>query len=465
LGRTIRVLWLKTFAGTIVFVAMAAICGSATDPIADLKAGAAALDAKRYPAAIAALEPVLKRLPKIADYTAFFIASAKCESGDSASVAKTLEPVFKMTPISPLVPRAALLEARAFEQKGDPNAAVEVLKKYFGTLPQPAGDLALAAAFEAAGDPVNAVAYDQRIYYGFPVAPEAPASEAALARLRASLGAQYPPAMPGTMLSRAMKLIDAKQYMKARAELESLTPELSGPEKDLARVRIGVVDYDANETARAYRELSALEVSTPEADAERLHYLLLCAQRLKNQDEVNEVLGKLGRLYPNSPWRLKALIAAANHSLVENQIQAYEPIFRACYESFPKDPQAAGCHWKVTWGHYLRRQPDAGDLLRAHVRLFPSADTIPAALYFLGRLSEGSHDPSAALAYYTEILTQYPNNYYNVLARDRIKQMGANGPAFYAASSFHNGQGRSIFMPTRHRKRASTARESSPPQD
>src|ERR1700722_4856969 len=143
--------------------------------------------------------------------------------------------------------------------------------------------------------------------------------------------------MPNAMLGRAVKLMEAKQYAKARTELEALVPQLGGEEKDLARVRISVADYNAKETPRAHSALAALEVSTPEADAERLHYLLLCAQRLKNQDEVNGVLEKLGRLYPNSKWRLESLIAAASHSLVENQMQAYEPIYRACYESFPKD--------------------------------------------------------------------------------------------------------------------------------
>src|SRR5580704_8643964 len=87
-GRNIRGHLYKTSITAIVF---AATCGSATDPLADLKAGAAALDAKKYPAAIAALEPTVKRLPKIGDYLAFFLASARFESGDYAAVPETLE--------------------------------------------------------------------------------------------------------------------------------------------------------------------------------------------------------------------------------------------------------------------------------------------------------------------------------------------------------------------------------------
>ena len=283
-GRNIRDHLFRTSLVAIVFVAMAATCGSATDPLADLKAGAAALDAKKYPAAIAALEPTVARLPKIGDYVAFFLASARFESGDYAAVPKTLELVIKMTPVSPLAPRAVLLAARAYSQNGDTNAALEILRKNYATLPQPAGDQAMAQAFAAADDSISAVVYYQRVYYGYPVTPEAAQSDAELKKLRDALGEKYPPAMPNAMLSRAVKLMEAKQYAKARTELESLVPQLGGAEKDLARVRIPVADYYAKETARAHAALASLEVSTPEADAERLHFLLLCAQRLKNQD-------------------------------------------------------------------------------------------------------------------------------------------------------------------------------------
>ncbi len=271
--------------------------------------------------------------------------------------------------------------------------------------------------------------YHQRVYYGFPLSTEAAQSEAELKKLRGELGDKYPPAMPNAMFGRTVKLMDAKQYAKARAELEALAPQLAGAEKDLARVRVSVADYNLKDTLRAHGSLAALEVSSPEADAERLHYLLLCAQRLKNQDEVNGVLEKLARLYPNSKWRLESLIASANHSLVENQMQAYEPIYRACYESFPKDPRAAECHWKVAWGHYMRRQGDTVELLRAHLRMFPGSEYAAGALYFLGRLAEGAHDVAGARAYYAEILKEYPNYYYNVVARERVKEVGAGAPS------------------------------------
>jgi soluble lytic murein transglycosylase len=101
-------------------------------------------------------------------------------------------------------------------------------------------------------------------------------------------------------------------------------------------------------------------------------------------------------------------------------VESYEPLYRACYESFSKEPRAAGCHWKVTWAHYLRRMGDAADLLREHLRLFPNSDESSGSLYFLGRLAEGSGDPSSARAYYSEIVREYPNYFYTGLARERL---------------------------------------------
>ena len=63
---------------------------AASDPIIDLKTGADALDAGRYPAAISALKGLPQRLPKLADYAAWFLASAQSASKDYAAVPATL---------------------------------------------------------------------------------------------------------------------------------------------------------------------------------------------------------------------------------------------------------------------------------------------------------------------------------------------------------------------------------------
>ncbi len=75
--------------------------------MADLKSGAAELDGKRYAAAITLLEPLGKRLPKLADYAAWMLASSQFGLKNYAAVPKILEAVWKHTPSSPLTAKAA----------------------------------------------------------------------------------------------------------------------------------------------------------------------------------------------------------------------------------------------------------------------------------------------------------------------------------------------------------------------
>src|SRR5579883_301765 len=409
----------------------ASLCFAAAqaDPLAQLKRAQQELEARQYALAVKSVEPLAKRLPKLADYCAWILASAEFALKDYSQVPQLLDPVWKQTPSSPLAAKAYLLAADAYRETGAAQQAVNVIRAHYGALPQPRADLALALALALAEDYKNAAIYFQRVYYGFPSSAEANQAAPELERLKASLGAAYPSPSPAAMLGRAAKLIDAGQTQKGRRELESLESLLHGADRDLARVRIGVADYDAKQTVAASAYLKSLSNLAPEPDAERLYYLSLCARRLNRPDESAAAFERLNSLYPASTWRLKALVATANQYLIDNKPAAYEPLFRICYESFPNEPEASGCHWKAAWQHYIQRQPDAKDLLRQQLRLFPASDEASAALYFLGRLAEDSHDTASALAYYGEVAREYPNHFYATQARDRLEQLGPGVPS------------------------------------
>jgi soluble lytic murein transglycosylase len=117
---------------------------------------------------------------------------------------------------------------------------------------------------------------------------------------------------------------------------------------------------------------------------------------------------------------MEALISAGNAQWVLNHADRYLPFYKKCYESFPGQPEAAVCHWRVTWNTYLERRPEAKEMLQAHLRLFPSSEQANAALYFLGRLEETAGNPAGANGYYSEIDRRYPNSYYAMLARQRL---------------------------------------------
>lgn len=417
-----------------------------------MKSASTALEARRYGEAIAQVK--LVRLPKLADYTGWIAASAYFELNDDQNIIEALKPVWAQTPKSPLQGRSALLAARTYVRSGDPRSAINILRKYADELAQPDGDAALATALEGAQDNAGAVTAWQRVYINWPLSAASQDAAAALSRLEGALGSAYPALRPQQLLTRALKLMDAGGNKQARTELEGFADALPPAERDYAKVRIGITYYNTRENATALAYLRGLQLSTPESEAERLFYVTQCARRLNNLDEVGLLLGQFAQRFPKSKWRVQALVAAANQYIVTNQPAGYEPLFRACSAEFADSPQAPQCHWHLTWDEYLRRSAQAGPLLKEHLRLYPHSDKAPAALYFLGRLAEQSGDLASARAYYAEINEFYPNYYYAVLARERLKDSGI---ARTAASPSVNAFLRGITFPPRSRRMDFTA--------
>jgi hypothetical protein len=365
-------------------------------------AGVVDLEQRDPAQAIRQLRAAQARLPLVADHLALPLAEALSGSEEHDAALRALEPVWNMEPASPLRGRAAMLAARTYLQKGSATQAVEALDRYASDLPQPQGLLLVASALEARGYGAAAAEAYQRVYFGYPAAAEAAEAAGALDRLRMALGAAYPRETGQAMLERVQKLTQARDYGRARSELQAMTVKLAGADRDAARVRLGAVDYQRRETAAAYAYLRSLDVPTPDADAERLYYLVACARRLNSEQAIGQCQAELARRHPGSRWRMEALIAEANHHLLENQAAEYVPLYRACYESFPNDAQAPYCHWKVVWNEYLQRGGAAAALLREHLTRFPGSEKAGAALYFLGRLAEEANQRPAARAWYAD---------------------------------------------------------------
>jgi soluble lytic murein transglycosylase len=390
--------------------------------LARLGFGVASLEQKSYPAAIEALKAAQPRLPALADYTAYFLAAAAVAAEQPADVPGVIAKVAAAPVLSPLVSKAALVEAQALNDQGRHADAVRTLVEHYGELAQPDGDLALASSYEAAGDLPHAAAFYQQVYYGFPAADAAQKAGAALVYLQDRIASSFPQPSEQLLLRRGDRLMGARDYARARLEFETMLPKLSGPERDRARVRIGAADYLRGSVASACAYLEGLEVGESDADAERLYYLAECARRKGDDEQMLRAVKHLGQSYAQSAWRLKALISAANRFLLANRIEDYEPLFAAAWRSFPADAGAPLAHWKYAWASYIRRKHDAEDRLREHVRLYASHPTAAGALYFLGRTAENSGDYAAARAWHNRLVEVYPNYYYGVLGQKRLAE-------------------------------------------
>ena len=174
-----------------------------------------------------------------------------------------------------------------------------MLREHYAELPQPEGDLALADCYQTANDLPHAVDFYQRIYYQFLSGDSATRAAAALLALKDTMGTAYPPPVPAQVLRRVDRLMDAREFAKARTEYLSLLDQLAGTDRDQAMVRAGGADLMQGNASAAMAYLRGLELGESEADAERLYYLAEGARRLGNDDEMKVAIAKLDKHTPN----------------------------------------------------------------------------------------------------------------------------------------------------------------------
>jgi soluble lytic murein transglycosylase len=373
------------------------------------------------------------QIPKLADYVAYYLGSAELETKDLDSAARDLN-LYRKHPIasSPLAGKISLIHARALLDRHMPTSnaeALAILQADYKLLPQPDGDFLLAQAYEAQGEKLQSALSYVKVYYSYPNTDMAARSWDAMARLKPDLGKEFPNPPSRQQLDRVQRWLDAKQYANAKQEFTALAQSLPEPDRDEARVGVGAAQVLAGETTAPLHYLKDLKLAKSPADAERWYYIEEAARKTGDDAELSAALKQLER-YPDSPWRLKALIAAGNRYLGTSDKERYTPLFRAASDGFPDDPSTAICHWRVAWDAYLADRPDRVELLREQVERYPYDARAGSALYFLGRIAEKADKPAEARAYYERLSIQFPHYFYATLARERLSD-----PKVIAATS------------------------------
>ncbi|BDC52881.1 hypothetical protein F183_A51960 [Bryobacterales bacterium F-183] len=394
--------------------------------IAWLAVAGADLEGGRYADALKALEAIgPARLAKIQDHIAYLTVNALYGAGSDMAAVDAVAPVLQSRPKSPLISRTVIAAAKAGLRSGQAARVLQLLRAHYNELAQPQADALVAEALEKTGDLVAAANYQQRIWQNYPQSKEASDAEAAMSRLQSQLGSTYPPPMPAAILQRASRLIVANQYTTAKRDLESALPSFTGASRDIAAVRIAVC-------SQSDAELQALNVSDPEANAERLAAIAALAARTNRESDMMDAVTQLQKYHAASTYRLDALLTAGQFYFQRSRTEDYYGVYQQCSMGFPRDPKAAMCHWRAALSEHLRGRPKAAEMFQHHVRFFPGDEHTPAALYYLGRLAEAAKDPGAARVYYAEIESSYPNFYYTMLAREQLRTVGNAAPSLAA---------------------------------
>ncbi len=403
---------------------MAALAAAAVNPaLTELGQAITAYNSRDYATVVQRLRN--KSVPPLADYVAWYLGASEQLTGDFDGALALLN-AYREHPVpsSPLAGKIAVLHARVLLDKKDPALAaraIRILREDSKLLPQPDGDFALALAMQATGDSREAALDYQRVYYSSPNTELAADASAAIARLRDSMGADFPQPSARQQLDRAERWLTLRNAKRARTEYAALQESLTGNDRDAARIGVALADLQGGATSMALTSLRSFHAAVPETEAERLFHVVEAARRVADDGAISEAVAELDRSFPASQWRMKALIGAGNRfasgSASMSDRARYTELYSKACDSFPADPATAAPHWRLAWDAYSSVRPERVTLLREQVERYTSDGHTSAALYFLGHIAESENRPAEAKAYFDVLSFRFPHYFYTTLTR------------------------------------------------
>jgi soluble lytic murein transglycosylase len=309
-------------------------------------------------------------------------------------------------------------------QSGHAQDGLDALASYPATSSKPGLLLERARANESAHHIVAAAKDYQTIYYKFPLADEAHDAGLALPRLNKQLHSEFPYATGEMQDQRAQEFYDAHKWKEARAEYEKLTNILKdsgNPTRQHALVRIAECRQHPKPAIKLF---ASLNVSDPEADAERLYMLSQAYRSEKNEGEMLATIEKVWEKYPQSRWTEDALMAGGNYYWVDLERSKAVSYYQRILDAFPAGKDAYNAEWRIAWVAYLDRQPFSDDKITVFLRKYPISPAAVNALYWLGRDAERGGNPAHARAYYAKAIERFPTSYFAEYAGMHLEKLG-----------------------------------------
>lgn len=393
--------------------------GTDEGAMANLVIGYAHVLDREYPQALPYLKKAQTKAGELADYVAYFRATAESGSSNPAQTVTALEDFQKKYPDSIFARDAASMYMGALLANNQPELVVTVAQRY-RTPPRADIELILGRAYMKAGDSQKAIQTLQHLYYTMPLSDQASAAGADLASL-GGLAGSY-----SDRKTRADLLAQGRQYRDAAKEYQDILTAAPPEQRDALQVSMAIAEYRSGNAKDARQVLESLQVKG-EANAQRLYFLLNIA---RDEGRFNDLLAQMRQAAPASPWFEQALLSAGNMYLLKKDYDHAIDFYRELDQRFPKGRYGHYAHWKATWLNLRQgRTDEARSGFEEQITKYPDSAEISAALYWRGRIAEDDRNQPLARAYYKKIADRFPNYYYADRARERMNLMGKGAVA------------------------------------
>jgi soluble lytic murein transglycosylase len=378
------------------------------------------------------IDPLSRAKPHagdLGDYVSYYLGTCYLQTNKAAEAVAELSGFDKTYPASLLLRDAHVVYASALTSDGRAQDAVAVLQNDRDPLRSDL-ELALAKAYEGAGQNGQASTILQNIYFTMPLSAEAPQAEAELQKITPSV--VLSPSLEQRK-TRADLLMKGKRYSDAVSEYRAIESQAAISEKPQYQLDLAEALRHAGQSREAQRILESVPAASVEIEARRLFNLGEIDRAANNDDAFFQNLAQLRQAAPTSTWLQQELLFAGNTYLIRKDYDHAIDLFRELQQRFPEGDRAPYAHWKATWLSLRQgRTEEAKKGFEEQLALYPNSGEVPAALYWRGRLAEEDHDAPMARAYYEKISERFRNFYYGELARQRLKQLPAGTAPHYA---------------------------------
>jgi soluble lytic murein transglycosylase len=383
--------------------------------------GYARIQDRQFPEAIAALKKAQPHAGELADYVDYFLGQAYAGSGDYNAALEHLRDFDTHYPESLHSHEALIAFANASLNTNHPEDAIKPLEA--NRTPTKADtELALGRAYIKNGQEMKGALILQHLYYTMPAAVEADAALAELHKLP-----NPPVASLDDRLTRADLLLKAKKYSDAVKDYRDLVDAVSAEQKSqvLANLAVALVKSGNSKDAQTY--LDQIPASAAgEIVGQKLYNDLEIARNANDNARVESYLAQLRERAPKSSWLQEGLFISANMYMLAHDYDHAIDNYREIHQRFPDGPRAAYAHWRAAWFELRQGRNEAAlQQFREQVDLYPTAMEVTAAMYWEGRLLEEKGDLPGAHAWYAKLSERYKNYYYALMARERLKTIGA----------------------------------------
>ena len=321
---------------------------------------------------------------------------------------------------SAIASQALVRLGETHERQGHYAAAAAAYAKALAGRPDEPDRLAhkLAIALERAADGPGSIAAHRRVYFDYPLSPDATASGNALDRLDA-LDADFDGRLARER-ARADALYGARRWALARTAYDRVYDLAEGEARTSAAVRIAATDVQLKQYRPAVERLRPFAAEGPHQAEARLH-LALAARGLGQMDDYERGVRELVTAFPDSPYTEQGLNALATSFVLDDDDAEAAAIFGEMVQRFPAGRFAERAAWKAGWWAYRQgAMADAVRFFEAGAANFPRSDNRPSWLYWSARAKEQLGDATGASARYALAATDYHNSYYGRLALRRL---------------------------------------------